>query len=255
MWTTDAIGRALLCATTLLFSTACVEQGLRDWTDTERRWEAPVADAAPALPVRHVDGAIWNGKTSSGSFFFFDQKARGEGDLVTVIVDEVVQADSRALTDTDRLTRLSASASSDLGLAELFFLPFKELAKLFGADTVDPDPGGTFNAIEAGHENVFEGEGQTQRSGRFAAVLTCRVLRVLPGNIFHIQGRRSIVVNHEEQFLTLDGYVRMEDIGINNTVPSSAVADARMTLDGVGVLDDKQRPGLIARVLDWVYPF
>ena len=245
--------KALVCSVAAVSSLACVEQGLHDWT--EPAWEAPAADARPAPPVQHTDGAIWDGSTASGSFLFFDQKARGEGDLVTVVIDEAMQAEGSALTDTDRSSSIGASAASDLGIAELALLPFKKLAELFDVDTVDPAPGGTINALEATHDNTFEGEGSTQRSGRFTAVLTCRVVRVLPGKIFHIRGRRSLVVNHEEQFLTLEGYVRQEDIGINNNVFSSAVADARMTLDGVGVIDDKQRPGLIARVMDWVYPF
>ena len=36
---------------------------------------------------------------------------------------------------------------------------------------------------------------------------------------------------------------------------STALAEARLTLDGVGVIDDKQRPPLLARVFDWLYPF
>ncbi len=252
MSTTSQLLRGL-CLLSALLSVACVEQGLRDWT--EPAWEPPPPLQGPEPPVQHTDGSIWSGNTASGSFLFFDQKARGQGDLVTVVIDEVMQAEGRALTDTDRSTSIAASAASDLGIAELATLPFKKLAELFDVDTVDPAPGATINGLEATHDNTFEGEGSTQRSGRFTAVLTCRVVRVLPGKIFHIRGRRSLVVNHEEQFLTLEGYVRQEDIGINNSVFSSAVADARMTLDGVGVVDDKQRPGWVARVMDWVYPF
>ena len=70
-----------------------------------------------------------------------------------------------------------------------------------------------------------------------------------------VRGRRTIVVNHELQLLTVEGLVRRDDIGIDNTVASTALAEARLTLDGVGVIDDKQRPPLFARFLDWFYPF
>ena len=49
--------------------------------------------------------------------------------------------------------------------------------------------------------------------------------------------------------------MRPEDIRIDNTVPSAVLAEARVTVDGIGVVDDKQRPGWLARALDWVYPF
>ena len=81
------------------------------------------------------------------------------------------------------------------------------------------------------------------------------MVNVLPGNVFHIRGRRSLLVNHEEQFLTLEALVRQEDISINNTVSSVSLAEARLTVDGIGVIDDKQRPPLFARVIDWIYPF
>ena len=35
----------------------------------------------------------------------------------------------------------------------------------------------------------------------------------------------------------------------------TALAEARISYDGLGVVDDKQRPGILARVFDWVYPF
>ena len=31
--------------------------------------------------------------------------------------------------------------------------------------------------------------------------------------------------------------------------------EMRLAYDGMGVIDDKQRPGWMSRVLDWVYPF
>ena len=38
-------------------------------------------------------------------------------------------------------------------------------------------------------------------------------------------------------------------------LPSTVLAEARLTYDGIGVIDDKQRPSLIARMFDWIYPF
>ena len=37
-------------------------------------------------------------------------------------------------------------------------------------------------------------------------------------------------------------------------VGSDALAEARITLDGLGVIDDKQRPGWLTRALSWLYP-
>jgi flagellar L-ring protein precursor FlgH len=114
--------------------------------------------------------------------------------------------------------------------------------------------GDSLNVLSADTTSTFEGDGETSREGRFNAVVTCRVLDTLPGGVLHLRGRRTVIVNHEQQLLTVEGLVRREDIGINNTVLSSALADARLTYDGIGVVDDKQRPPFIARLFDWLYP-
>jgi flagellar L-ring protein precursor FlgH len=85
--------------------------------------------------------------------------------------------------------------------------------------------------------------------------LTCRVVEALPGDVFRIQGRRQILVNHELQLVTVEGLVRRQDIAIDNTVSSTQLAEVKLTFDGIGVIDDKQRPPILARVLDWVMPF
>ena len=55
--------------------------------------------------------------------------------------------------------------------------------------------------------------------------------------------------------VTLTGIIRPQDIDRNNIVPSTKVAEARMTISGVGVVSDKQRVGWGQRIIDHVYPF
>lgn len=210
----------------------------------------------PAAPAAAAEGAIWRGARPSGSFLFYDIKARGLGDLVTVIVDENISAAGHATTDLDRSSEIGAGVSSDVGLADILSKGFRKLAELFGIDGLSgPTQGANVSVLESTTENSFEGDGSTTRSGRFTAMITCRVVNVLPGNVFHIRGQRSLHVNHEEQLLTLEALVRQEDIRTDNSVHSAVLAEARMRLDGIGVIDDKQLPGWFARVMDWVYPF
>lgn len=202
-----------------------------------------------------VDGAIWSGKTLSGSFLFFDQKARAVGDLVTVIINEDMEADSQALTELDSKRSLSASITSDVGLASLVAVPIRTVIRWFGI----PDPGtvagASSNILTSDAETAFDGQGKTERKGTFRGKMTCRIIDILPSGLMHIRGRRYVVVNHEAQFITIEGLLRREDIRIDNTVFSTALAEARITYDGLGSIDDKQRPGFLARVFDWVYPF
>lgn len=249
----ESLARALLLVAAIAAALGCAGKPFPGRSLDFDYEPLPALETAPPPPA---DGAIWPGRTASGSFLFFDNKAQGRGDLVTVIIDEDISAEGSATTDLQGSSEMSTGLSSDVGLADLVSKIFREFVEFFGVDAPGgPAPGANLNVIQSTNDNNYEGEGSTERSGRFTANITCRVIGVLPGKIFHIQGRRSLLINAEEQLLTLEALVRQEDIGINNTVPSSVLAEARMRLDGIGVVDDKQRPGWAQRITDWIYPF
>jgi flagellar L-ring protein precursor FlgH len=212
---------------------------------------------APPPPPTPTDGAIWRGDTASGSFLFFDRKARGVGDLVTVVVAESATAVESANTTLDKESSFGAKLTSDIGFTDILQDVSEAILEALNVDlTTSKAPSGqNVNVVESAQTSGFEGDGETRRSGKFTSIVTCRVVDVLPGGLFRIYGSRELVVNHELQLITLEGLVRREDISIHNTVPSTALADARLTFDGIGVIDDKQRPSLLARLMDWVYPF
>lgn len=246
-----ALSLALACAAFLVLSTGCVEHAMLDQNRPGNYHGLPEPELAEPEP-----GAIWQGETSSGSFLFFDRKARGVGDLITVIIVEDFRATGSAETKLGKSTSINANLSSDIGVTDLFQKAAHWFFGLFGADPGPILPAGSnVNALQAEIGNDFDGDGETTREGSFQGIVTCRVLQALPRGVFHIRGRRSIIVNHEEQVLTVEGLVRREDIGINNTVLSSSLAEAKLAFDGLGVIDDKQRPSLVARMMDWIFPF
>ncbi len=253
MSTCNRVIAALGVGSFLLMTAGCVEHAVF----SENRagdYEQPAA--AYAEPPAPEPGSIWHGDTASGSFLFFDRKARGVGDLITVLVVEDFSATGSAATRLGKTSSIDASLQSDIGITDLYQKAAKGLFGLAGAAAGSTKPAGTeVNALSSSYQNDFDGDGTTTRTGTFTGVVTCRVVEVLPPGIFHVRGRRSIIVNHEEQVLTVEGLVRREDIGINNTVLSSSLGEARLAFDGRGVIDDKQRPSLIARMMDWLYPF
>mgnify|MGYP005848266523 CR=1 FL=1 len=243
--------RAAACAVLALALGGCVETALRE---VRQPFDyAPLAEPPRPAPT---EGAIYPGYFASGSFLSFDRKARGVGDLVTVVVSERSRASSDAATQVERDSSVSARLRSDVGLQDLVAKPIGEiLGLLLAADRRDVPAGSDLDVVDAATVSEFDGSGTTSRGGRFDAVITCRVVAELPNDVLHVRGRRAIVVNHELQYMTVEGLVRREDIGIDNVVSSSALGDARITIDGLGVIDDKQRPGWLARILAWTLPF
>ncbi len=242
--------RAVALGCLVGFSVSCAETALRE-TVLPTRYDIP----PPPEPLPAENGAIWPGGTSGGSFLYFDRKARGLGDLVTVVVNENLSANGEASTDVEKSSSLGVDLESDVGLGELAVLGFETLLGIFGIDLDDADGTANLNVVQTNASNGYQGDGSTSRSGSFTGTVTCRVVEVLPGGMFRVFGKRQIVVNHDLQLVTIEGFVRREDIGIDNQVPSSVLADLRLTYDGIGVIDDKQRPSLLARWFDLFYPF
>jgi len=235
-----------------LLATGCVEHAL---VESFAPTHYPLATPLPAPPAS--EGAIWRGGTASGSFLYYDRKTRGLGDLVTVVLAETLAASGSANTSLSKDSTLGADLTSDLGFTDLLQ---SAAGKIFDWIGVTPSgatvPAGTsVNVVEANQGSEFSGDGETARDASMRGVVTCQVVEVLPGAIYHIYGRRKILVNHEMQMITVDGLVRRADIGIDNSVRSTQLADVKLTFDGIGVIDDKQRPPLLARVFDWIYPF
>jgi flagellar L-ring protein precursor FlgH len=180
-------------------------------------------------------GSLW--PADDRTFFYGDRKAFRVGDVLTVQVVESAKASNTANTDLSRKTANKA-----------------ELTALFGLQGALAKSDLT-NLIDVTSDSSHAGAGSTKREGQLTASLTAIVKEVLPNGNLLIQGRRAVVVNNEEQYMTLTGIVRQEDISRNNSLLSSQIADARITFGGIGVVADKQRSGWGTWVFDWLFPF
>jgi len=189
-------------------------------------------DAAP--------GSLWQGNGG----IFHDNRARRINDLVTIRVVESVSGTKSATTDTERTSSDDRSISKFLGLP--LDLGMKDLMGM----------GQAFSPGTAGEtSNKMKGKGATQRAGTLTALITAKVLDVLPNGNLVLEARKETLVNNENQILVLRGIVRPSDIRSDNTVISTYVADAQISLTGDGVIDDRQSPGWMTRALDVVWPF
>ncbi len=192
-------------------------------------------------PRVKYEGSLWedNGPLSE---LFVTPKARGVGDIVTVRIVESSIASNKASTNTERDSGFSAGIDAFLGTETRY--PTKRHPYF-----------NPFSRVKGDLKSEFEGTGTTERSGKLIAQITARVMSVLPRGNLRIAGSREVTVNHERQFMTLSGIVRPRDISSNNVILSTYISDARIVYSGAGVINDRQRPGWLARVLDTVWPF
>ncbi|MDD5724116.1 MAG: flagellar basal body L-ring protein FlgH [Syntrophales bacterium] len=190
--------------------------------------------------VSQSPGSLWTGERSA-NMLFVDTKARYEGDVITVLINESSSGQNSADTKTSKDTSAKAGVASLLGLEQSVLSRNSNM--------------GTQIGLEGSSASSLKGSGNTSRDGELVARITARVSRVLKnGNLF-IEGTRQLTVNAEEQYITISGIVRPEDITSDNLVSSQYIADARILYTGRGVINDKMRPGWGTRILDWAWPF
>ncbi|HTX53415.1 MAG TPA: flagellar basal body L-ring protein FlgH [Candidatus Baltobacteraceae bacterium] len=164
-------------------------------------------------------------------FLIVDNRAARVGDIVTVLVTENSSSDLKVDTNTKKDAAVAFN-----------------LSNFFGNTT----PGGSKNKYQLDYTGNSEqkGSGNITRTGAVTAQIPAKVIRVLPSGLLVVEGRRAVVVNEETQTLAFSGMVRPEDISPDNTVASTLVADAEITVIGKGILANKQRPGFIQMLID-----
>lgn len=160
-----------------------------------------------------------------GASFFADHRARGTGDVLTVLVTETSSATETARTKTDKNDGLTASLTT----------PSKQRQW----------------AVTGG--GTFDGGGQIARSGQLLAKISVVVDAIDDRGDLHVRGEQDIDLNGEHQRIHLEGVVRSDDISPDNTVPSWRVSNAKIALIGKGILGHSQSPGLLGRIMHWLH--
>ena len=205
---------------------------------------------AEPLPQSEFQGSLY---VAGSSFidFFIDTKERKVGDIVTVKLSESSKATNSADTQAGRTSSLEAGIDTLFGTEDWYR---DHVLDNIPSKLPKPDPFGN-PSIKGSMSSDFDGSGSTSRSGDLSAFITCRVTRVLPNGNLYIVGSREVLVNHETQMIILSGVIRPRDINDDNVILSTFVSDAKIAYSGSGIVNDRQRPGWLANLLNSVWPF
>ena len=200
---------------------------------------APKRDDYDQVLERYLQAARTVAVTPDNSWaagLFADLRARRVNDLVTVRVVENITASGIADSALDKKSNAAASVTN-----------------LFGAETKFPGWLDATSLAALGTNTGFTGSGTTNRAGSLSAVITTRVIEVLPNSDLVLEGIREVDINGDRQFIVLSGIVRAADIGPGNVVPSTAVGQMQIRYFGKGLIKDNLKPGWIIRGLNKVF--
>jgi flagellar L-ring protein precursor FlgH len=189
----------------------------------------------PVKPAHSSMGSIY--REQAGSFIFEDLKARRVGDILTIVLSEKTNAKKKATTSTKK------ENTTDLGTPTIF----GGGVTLNGRNVLGAN-------IESAQE--FTGEGDSEQSNALNGTISVTVADVYPnGNLF-VRGQKRMFLNQGDEYIQISGIVRPMDIGVNNTVPSTLLADARIVYSGEGAVSDSNKMGWLARFFNSQYwPF
>jgi flagellar L-ring protein precursor FlgH len=159
---------------------------------------------------------------------FMDLRARAVGDILTIQLTEQTNASKESSTSSSRGTDI------DTGIP------------IFAGRPITSGGTNILNA-EIGSSNSFNGQADASQSNSLNGSITVTVAERLPNGNLLVRGEKWITLNHGQEFIRVQGIVRPVDIGPANSIPSTKLADAKITYSGKGTLANSNRPGLLAR--------
>jgi flagellar L-ring protein precursor FlgH len=224
------------------FALVAVAAALQACSMVPRQDEDPTAgiDYRPVWPDAGAGAMVSPGTiyTPATSFdLFMDLRARSVGDILTI---ELVER-------TDASKESSSSAAKDTSVDT--GIP------IFAGQPITRNGRPILNAEIAG-SRTFDGSADASQSNRLDGSITVTVAERLPNGNLLVRGEKLININQGEEYIRLQGIIRPVDIGPANSIPSTKVADAKISYSGKGHLADSSKPGFLARFFNspW-FPF
>ncbi len=170
-----------------------------------------------AFPQRLIDTENYQSLTS-------DSRSLLVGQPIVILVVESTSAQSTAGTDVSNSLNFQANSFDNV----------------------------TRNSLGIGASGQDEGNGRTVRNGTATTRLSAVITETLPNGMVRIAGEHNLLINDENQKIIISGIAKIDDISKDNILISNRIANAFIEIQGVGVINNAQRQGIIARVMSWL---
>lgn len=162
---------------------------------------------------------------------FSDHKSFSIGDVLTVVITETSSAKASSGNETGKTFDHGFDAEAGTG-------PFSAI----------PATGFGFKG-----NNSSKGDASTSREGSLKAKMTVRIMDIDDnGNLF-IKGSKTVIINGEEEITNLEGTVRSQDVGADNTLYSYNIADAKIAYNGKGTVQQGSKVGFLTKIFNFIF--
>lgn len=195
------------------------------------------APMQPQAPTRQLvqNGSLFAQQYSNS--LYSDNKARHEGDIITVVLKERTQASKNAKTEMKKDSSTSFEPMVGLGGRDV---SIAGNVLQFGADSASD----------------YKGDAKADQSNSLVGNISVNVLQVLENGNLVIRGEKWLTLNTGKEYIRLTGVIRSQDVDVNNTVESTKIANARIEYSGTGAHHGGQSPGWLSRFFNGpLWPF
>ncbi len=190
---------------------------------------APPAPAATTAPAPAAQPAVATAPAPSRAGWFSDKRPLRIGDIVTVVIDESMNASERQ----------SENASKRRGNQMGLNLNVGDVA-------IGPQKGFQSDLNQSSRTGADAG-----RSGDLQAIISVRVVSIEPTGIARIKGEKTVGVDGRNQVITIEGVIRPEDVTADNSVYSSRVAESVVSYKGKKIGPAR---GILGSILSIFWP-
>ncbi len=191
------------------------------------------------LPAQAAANSLWQ---PGARAFFRDGRAARVGDILRVKINITDQAEFNNNTSSNRTTQENVTAPGFFGLE-------RKLKLLTGEAKI------TTPLADITGNNNHQGNVTAKRKETVQTQVAAMIVQVLPNGNFVINGKQEFLMNYDIREVSIKGVVRPQDIGSDNTVDSTQVAEARITYGGRGQNMDAQQRRWGSQAIDAISPF
>ena len=200
-------------------------------TQLEERASIDFEPTMPSIsnsPKKDKYGSIYS--NSQQGLFATDRRASKVGDLLTVALSENFSASK------------SQSAKSAKNGTTSFDFP-----RITTADADD-------TLFDSKLAKSFDGSGSADQTNSLRGEISVTVTKVFSNGNMEILGQKKLTLNNGDEYIRLVGIIRPEDVDSRNIVPSSRIANAKISYTGAGDIADTSKKGWFSKLVDAVTP-
>ena len=215
----------------LIFGIILVSFGASCSTQLEERASMDFEPAMPGVSKSQKKdkyGSIYS--NSQQGLFATDRRASKVGDLLTVALSENFSASK------------SQSAKSAKNGTAAFNFP-----RIMTADADD-------TLFDSQLAKSFDGSGSADQKNSLRGEISVTVTKVFSNGNMEILGQKKLTLNNGDEYIRLVGIIRPEDVDSRNIVPSSRIANAKISYTGAGDVADTSKKGWLTKLIDVVTP-